>query len=117
MNHKIEHYQNFLKIVDKYKLLFNLPALNPNEEYLLNEIIKHWTDNNKLTVKAALRLNKSCSASTNFKYLKYLRKNHLLEIETDEFDNRVKYIKPSALALNYFSSIDEAMLTMTVSVD
>ncbi len=97
--------------------MFNLSTLSPNEENLLNEIIKQWSDNNKLTVKAALKLNKSCSASTNFKYLKFLRKIHLLEIEPDEFDNRVKFIKPSDLALSYFASIDEAISSMAETCD
>lgn len=109
MHHKIKNYQNFLKIIDIIKSDINFPALSPNEEYLFNEILKEWSEDKKISVKSALKLNNSCSASTNFKHLKQLRKSHLLEIETDELDNRIKYIVPSVLAVQYATSIGNTL--------
>ncbi len=94
-----------MKIIDKIKSRINFPILTPNEEFLFNQILKAWSEDRKMSVKQALQLNQSCSASTNFKNLKQLRKNQLLELQTDELDNRIKYIVPSGLALQYATLI------------
>ena len=53
------------------------------------------------------------SPATIHRRLKSLRKKGIIELAVDEADNRVKYVKPTALAADYFAQINQALFAAT----
>lgn len=53
---------------------------------------------------------KNMSNATTFRYLKSLRQKGYVRLETDDKDNRIKYILPTEQLENYFIEQGKAIL-------
>jgi hypothetical protein len=71
---------------------------------LLNEIAITWKHGKPLLVNEAISLNEIGSRATLHARIKNLRKKGYVDFHTD-IDGRKKIIKPTILAISYFSSV------------
>jgi DNA-binding MarR family transcriptional regulator len=62
-----------------------------------------------LTVLQAMGLSKDVSSTTAHRRLKSLRSKGMVVLVSDEIDNRVKYVRPTVLAQDYFSRLGRCL--------
>ena len=98
-----EIYQRFLNLSRAIDQSSKFPSLTPDEKSILRCCNDYWIDGQNLTVVEAMNVVPTMSTSTVFRYLKKLRQKGFIELEIDESDNRVKYIRPTKLTKIYFS--------------
>ena len=85
-------------------------TLDSMELELLNEIAITWKHGKPLLVNEAISLNEIGSRATLHARIKNLRKKGYVDFHTD-IDGRKKIIKPTTIAINYFSSIANLLAT------
>ena len=88
----------------------SFPSLDLPEERLLDLLAIYWSSGKKITVLKAMQMSSDASSTTVHRRLKTLRLKGMLELELDEDDNRVKYIIPTQLALDYLSQLGKSIL-------
>lgn len=98
-----EIYQKFLNLSQAVDQSSRFPLLNPDEKCLLRCCNDYWVQGKDLTVVTCMEIVPTMSTSTVFRYLKKLRQKGFVELETDEADNRVKYLRPTKLTKSYFT--------------
>jgi predicted transcriptional regulator len=74
------------------------------EDQLLQIILSNWLAKTNITVGEVLEEMKEISNSTLNRRLKNLRKMGIICHMADEIDNRIKYIYPTNLCIEYFNS-------------
>ena len=62
-----------------------------------------------LNVLNAMSANDTCSCTSPHRSLKLLRKKGYTSLATDERDNRVKTVLPTAMAMQYFDVMGKFM--------
>lgn len=78
-----------------------LADLAPNTMTLISGMASYWSESTELTVtQAATTLDLGLSTSTVHRTLKVLRQRGLVDFRTDDFDQRVKYVTPTAKLLD-----------------
>lgn len=82
------------------------PALDPIEERLLNRMATAWHRGEKVSVTEAMEAQEGLAPATVHRRLKRLRDKGLITLATDEGDQRMRYIEPTAQALRYFAELD-----------
>lgn len=102
-------YLRFLNLARAVRELPDFPALDPVEERLLNEFAAAWQQDRPLTVLQAMGLSKDVSSTTAHRRLKSLRGKGMIVLVPDEVDNRVKYVRPTVLAQDYFSQLGRCL--------
>jgi DNA-binding MarR family transcriptional regulator len=105
-----ETYLNFLRISGDVRKSESFPSLDLPEERLLDLLAIYWSSGKKITVLKAMQMSSDASSTTVHRRLKTLRLKGMLELELDEDDNRVKYIIPTQLALDYLSQLGKSIL-------
>jgi DNA-binding MarR family transcriptional regulator len=83
--------------------------MDPVEERLLSLLAAAWHVEKKISVLEAMGLTNEISATTAHRRLKTLRKKGMIDLDTDQFDSRVKYVVPTALAKHYFTTLGQAL--------
>ncbi len=91
------------------------PQLDLPEERLLDLLATYWSSGKKITVLKAMQMSSDASSTTVHRRLKTLRLKGMLELEMDEDDNRVKYIIPTQLALDYLSQLGQSVIEAAAS--
>jgi DNA-binding transcriptional ArsR family regulator len=102
-------YLRFLNLARAVRELPDFPALDPVEERLLNQFAAVWQQDRPLTVLQAMGLSKDVSSTTAHRRLKSLRGKGMVALVSDEVDNRVKYVRPTPLARDYFSRLGRCL--------
>jgi hypothetical protein len=102
-------YLRFLNLARAVRELPDFPALDPVEERLLNQFAAVWHQDRPLTVLQAMGLSKDVSSTTAHRRLKSLRSKGMVVLVSDEIDNRVKYVRPTVLARDYFSRLGRCL--------
>ena len=102
-------YLRFLNLARAVRELPDFPALDPVEERLLNQFAAVWHQDRPLTVLQAMGLSKDVSSTTSHRRLKSLRSKGMVVLVSDEIDNRVKYVRPTVLAQDYFSRLGRCL--------
>jgi hypothetical protein len=102
-------YLRFLNLARAVRELPDFPALDPVEERLLNQFAAVWHQDRPLTVLQAMGLSKDVSSTTAHRRLKSLRSKGMVMLVSDEIDNRVKYVRPTVLAQDYFSRLGRCL--------
>ncbi|MEN9768406.1 MAG: hypothetical protein RLZZ180_36 [Pseudomonadota bacterium] len=102
-------YLRFLNLARAVRELPDFPALDPVEERLLNQFAAVWHQDRPLTVLQAMGLSKDVSSTTAHRRLKSLRSKGMVVLVSDEIDNRVKYVRPTVLAQDYFSRLGRCL--------
>ena len=103
-------YLKFLNLVQALKAIPTFPAMDATEERLLHQLASAWNTGKQITVLEAMQLETDSSPTTIHRRLKSLRKKGIIELATDEIDNRVKYVFPTPLATEYFVQLSEALI-------
>ena len=104
-------YLKFLNLVQALREMPTFPAIDATEERLLNQLAAAWSVGKQVTVLEAMQLETDSSPTTIHRRLKSLRKKGVIELTMDETDNRVKYVSPTALAIEYFSKMSQCLVT------
>lgn len=107
-SHKYETYLHFIEALDALKKLPQFPALDSIESELLNEISLYWKKGNSLLVNEAISIEKIGSRATLHARIKNLRQKGYVDFHND-IDGRKKIIKPTMLAMGYFSTLSSLL--------
>lgn len=75
------------------------------EDQLLQIILINWLAKTNITVSETLGEVKEISNITLIRRLKNLKKQGLISHVVDEIDNRIKYLYPTKLCIDYFNAI------------
>ena len=102
-------YLRFLNLVQAIREIPTFPAMDPVEERLLTMLAGVWHLEKKISVLEAMSLTNEISATTAHRRLKTLRKKGMIDLDTDQSDSRVKYVVPTALAKQYFTTLGQAL--------
>ena len=102
-------FLRFLNLTRAIRELPDFPNLDPVEERLLNLFASVWHLGNKITVLQAMGMSSDVSSTTAHRRLKSLRAKGMIVLVSDETDNRVKYVQPTAKAQHYFSQLGQCM--------
>jgi len=105
-----EMYFQYIEGLSSLKHSNQFQSLDSMELDLLNEIAITWKHGKPLLVNEAISLNEIGSRATLHARIKNLRKKGYVDFHTD-IDGRKKIIKPTTLAINYFSSVANLFAT------
>jgi hypothetical protein len=103
-----EIYFQYIESLSSLKQSSEFQALDSMELELLNEIAITWKHGRPLLVNEAISLNEIGSRATLHARIKNLRKKGYVDFHTD-IDGRKKIIKPTILAMSYFSTISNLL--------
>jgi hypothetical protein len=101
-------YLRFLNLVEAIRSPA-LPPLDTTEERLLNVLGAAWHEGRRVTVLEAMQMLPDASSTTVHRRLNALRSKGLLANETDAQDSRVRYLVPTAAAMNYFEELGKCL--------
>ena len=102
-------YLRFLNLVQAIREIPTFPAMDPVEERLLTMLAALWHQEKRISVLDAMSLCREISATTAHRRLKTLRKKGMIALDIDTIDSRVKYVVPTALAKQYFTTLGQAL--------
>jgi hypothetical protein len=102
-------YLRFLNLVQAIREIPTFPVMDPVEERLLTMLAGVWHLEKKISVLEAMSLTNEISATTAHRRLKTLRKKGMIDLDIDQTDSRVKYVVPTALAKQYFTTLGQAL--------
>ncbi len=98
-------YLRFLNLARALEEMPKFPALDAVESGLLNACSIAWYQDRKLATMEALEAMPEISQRTKHSRLKILADKGMIKVESDEYDARVKYVVPTALALKYYETL------------
>lgn len=98
-------YLRFLNLAKALEDMPKFPSLDAVESGLLNACSIAWYQGRKLATMEALEAMPEISQRTKHSRLKILTNKGMIKVETDEYDARVKYVVPTALALKYYETL------------
>ncbi|MDO8692845.1 MAG: helix-turn-helix domain-containing protein [Sheuella sp.] len=102
-------YLRFLNLINAVRQIPTFPNLDPVEERLLNQLAATWHVGKKISVLEAMGLSTEISATTAHRRLKTLLKKGMIALNPDQTDSRIKYVVPTDLTTQYFTSIGQAL--------
>lgn len=108
-----EVYLSFIESLGNFNDSKQFIPLDSMEIELLNQIALGWRKNHPLLVNEAIALGHIGSRATLHSRIKSLREKGYVDFHND-IDGRKKIIKPSTLAIDYFSRIAN-LLTHSVA--
>ncbi len=103
-------YLKFLNLAQSIRALPGFPAMDAVEERMMNLFAASWQAKQQVTVLQAMDMVQGISPSTAHRRLKALRKRGLIALEIDDIDNRVKYVVPTAKAIDYFARLGQCLI-------
>lgn len=110
LQNKSPAYFKFLNLLQALREIPTFPAIDATEERLLNQLAAIWGRGSHITVLETMQLDAETSPTTIHRRLKSLRKKGVIQLTVDEIDNRIKYVVPTALAMDYFAQISSALV-------
>ena len=96
---------NFLCRLEAQRNASEAIKLDPLEERMLICLATAWHVGKEITVLEAMRSCSQMSSTTAHRRLKSLRKKGVVDFSIDEDDNRIKYVRPTDIAQQYFANI------------
>lgn len=102
-------YVRFLNFARAARELPDFPSLDPVEERLLNLFAQVWQQGQQVTVLQAMGMSDEVSSTTAHRRLKSLRSKGMLELVSDQADNRVKYVQPTRLTQAYLAQLGQCV--------
>ncbi|OIR10805.1 hypothetical protein GALL_75760 [mine drainage metagenome] len=102
-------YIKFINLVQAIRELPTFPSLDGIEQQLLNAFVVIWNQKESVRVVEAMQMFPDISSSTVHRRLVTLRKKGLISLESDEENQRIKYIVPTPLAYKYFAMLGECL--------
>ena len=86
-----------------------IAELDAQDRFLLEMLVKKWVQNDPMTVVKAMGLKSIGSPATLHRKLAKLRKLGFVQAQADAHDQRIKWLIPTSVALDYFSAMAAAM--------
>ncbi len=108
MENNKKHSENYLNYLYRLESARNVPGaskLDPLEERMLSCLAPAWHLGKKITVLEAMNNCSHMSSTTAHRRLKSLRRKGFIDLVPDEDDNRIKYVRPTDTAHQYFANI------------
>ena len=102
-------YFKFLNLVAASRQLPGVPEIDAVEDRILAFLARSWYASQRITVVEAMHGMAEISPSTVQRRLKALRAKGMLKVESDEADNRFKYVQPTELSLKYFAALGQCI--------
>jgi len=102
-------YLRFINLVQSIRQLPSFPEMDAVEERMLNLFASTWHAGQQITVLQAMGMLTEISSTTAHRRLKSLRKKGLIALNTDEVDNRIKYVVATDMANKYFAQLGQCM--------
>lgn len=104
-------YLRFLRLLDAIRSDPDVPKLDHSESVLLEALARHWFDDRKVNVVEMMNSGVGgMSQSTVHRRLKSLRQRGMVVLTLDGHDNRLKYVEPTPLALQYLDRLGTCVL-------
>ncbi len=110
MNASSGIYLKFLNLVRALDRAPVFPALDANEERLLNQLAAVWEADKSITVVETMNMATEMSPTTVHRRLKTLRQKGIIDLTIDADDNRIKYVVPTATTNAYFTQLSNCLL-------
>lgn len=102
-------YLKFLNLVQSVRQLPSFPEMDSVEERMLNLFAADWYAGQPITVLNAMGMLAEISSTTAHRRLKSLRKKGLIALNTDDVDNRIKYVVPTDISNKYFAQLGQCL--------
>ncbi len=102
-------YLRFLNLANAVRGLPGIPVLDAVEERVLNALAAVWATGAAVTVLDAMQLAPDTSPSTVHRRLKGLQEKGLIQLSEGKGDARVRLIKPTPLATDYFTKLGQCL--------
>ena len=102
-------YFKFLNLLEAVRQLPSFPSLDAAEERLLNTFATRWHAGQRISVVEAMNLLPEISPSTAHRRLKTLRQKGLIDLTSDQTDNRIKYVVATTRTEQYFGTLDDCL--------
>jgi len=110
-------YLRFLTLVSKLDEQHSVQKVDAEARKLLDLITIHHSENNPLTVTAAMQISDIASPSTIHRKIVVLKKCDLATIERKEGNRRTKYLVPTDLALKRYESLSRALVNCNANLE
>ena len=102
-------YLRFLNLVRALDNVPKFPVLDATEERLLSQLALAWETGKSVTVLQTMSMESGVSPTTIHRRLKSLKKKGVIELAMDESDNRIKYVLPTQLSIDYFTTLSDCL--------
>lgn len=102
-------YLRYLQLTQAIQVLPAGLEMDPNEEALLQAVVLKWYEQDPMTVREAIDLEKLGSPATLHKRISRLREKEMLNALSQEGDRRAKFLIPSERTLDYFDTLGQSM--------
>ena len=109
MTNSASAYTQFLNLVQALRGLPSFIAMDATEERLLNQLAVLWDAGRQVPVLEAMKMSPDASPTTVHRRLKTLRKKGMIDLLSDESDNRIRYIVPTANPRRYFAEMGKCL--------
>lgn len=104
-------YVRFLNLVDAIMGEPDVPQLNASERVLLDFLARRWAAHQPITVLETMACGaEGMSRSTVHRRLKSLSRLGMVALQSDERDNRVKFVVPTAKSLAYLDRLGDCLV-------
>ncbi len=94
-----------LNLLSAIRELSPFDAMTAEEEELLRDLLVRWHNARDIPVSLIMNSMTEVSAATAYRRLMSLHAKGLIELRVDQSDRRVKFVDPTALALDYGARI------------
>lgn len=103
-NELVERYFQYLSLITVVRDSYGLADLSPQQEALLEFITQSWHDEKPLPVRKLMSISALASTVTIHRWLKVIIAQGFVEHALDPTDSRRRLLKPTKLAIDYFSA-------------
>jgi len=108
-NELVERYFRYLSLITVVRDSYGLADLSPQQEALLEFIAQCWHDEKPLPVRKLMSISALASTVTIHRWLKVIIAQGFVEHALDPTDSRRRLLKPTKLAIDYFSAKAKAI--------
>lgn len=98
-----------LNLLTAIRDLSPFDVMTAEEEQLLRDLLIRWHSTKDIPVGEIMNSMTEVSAATAYRRIISLRDKGLVQLRVDQADKRVKFVDPTALALNYGDRINIAL--------
>jgi DNA-binding MarR family transcriptional regulator len=110
-------YLRFLSLIQAVQAKGELPTLDPEAKQLIEIIAVRHSLGQAMTISDAMGLKSIASPATLHRKIDILRGLGLIETHFQGDNRRTKYLRPTELAADYFSTMGSMMENASTTAD
>lgn len=99
----------FLNLLGAIRGLSPFDMMTAEDDQLLRNLLIRWHNSQDISVGEIMNSMTEVSAATAYRRIISLRDKGLIKLRVDQTDRRVKFVDPTALALDYGDRINIAL--------